>query len=152
MTWAWNWPCPSWNPHVLIVSASRFNLYLLSSLSFKTRPAGPFQVGLLLSPMPGQLLTNTTCIYLHHKNIFICTHHITIIYNYHFVFVHHFFMCNQMYCNFDANESQKAYGIYNSTSFLQTCPAGIHPLAHLNDVWPIRVLREKAHKHMVQMC
>ncbi len=38
---------------------------------------------------------------------------------------------------------------YPSTSLLRACPAGIRPLAHLNDVWPVRVLRGKP-KHMVQ--
>ena len=68
-----------------------------------------------------------------------------------FMFITFFCAIKCIWCKSSLNYCRKACGIYNPTSFLQTCPAGIRPLAHLNDVWPIRVLREKAHKHMVQM-
>lgn len=57
----------------------------------------------------------------HHKNIFMCTHHITIIITL-FAFITFFcaIKCTAIWCKSSLNYCQKACGIYNPTSFLQT--------------------------------
>ena len=108
--------------------------------------AGPFQVRLLLTPMPGQFLTNATW---HHRNIFMCIHHITII----------TCLCSSLFwvqsnvppirCKSYQTIVKRTCDISPQHPSKSACPAGIRPLAHLNDVWPDRVLRDKP-KHMVQ--